>query len=255
MFTAVACSRCGKAFQVAATALGTSVACPWCKESVLALPVASSPGESVTNAPLSLDAATQLPLPPAGPSPFPRLYLFGAISVFAGVLAFFAVRYATSGGSWSEFAAPDGSVRAKLPGDPTEETLSANPHSPATLGGKRYTANQWLTDVTAWMGWVDIDPERAKLARPEDLIAAERNRRIDELGGKVAADGPLKLDEFSGIKVRYDTPNGPAIDQFLVVSSGAHPRLYVLGASASTEAAVEEAANRVLLSFRISPKP
>src|ERR1700722_15244553 len=39
MFVPVACSECGKPFQVPETALAKSTACPWCQATVLALPV------------------------------------------------------------------------------------------------------------------------------------------------------------------------------------------------------------------------
>jgi hypothetical protein len=39
MFIPVACSQCGKPFQVPETALGKPTACPWCHASVLALPL------------------------------------------------------------------------------------------------------------------------------------------------------------------------------------------------------------------------
>jgi hypothetical protein len=43
MFVPVACSQCGKPFQVPDAAIGKPTACPWCQATVLALPVGSQP--------------------------------------------------------------------------------------------------------------------------------------------------------------------------------------------------------------------
>ncbi len=42
MFVPVACSECGKPFQVPETAVGNPTACPWCQATVLALPIATA---------------------------------------------------------------------------------------------------------------------------------------------------------------------------------------------------------------------
>ena len=72
MFVPVACVKCGKPFQVPEAVAGTNVNCPWCKESVPALPVVGlspsdqSPvkplgGKGVSvDAPLSLDEYERL---------------------------------------------------------------------------------------------------------------------------------------------------------------------------------------------------
>ena len=41
MFVPVNCTACGKPFQVPEAVLGQSTACPWCKATVTALPVAA----------------------------------------------------------------------------------------------------------------------------------------------------------------------------------------------------------------------
>src|SRR5438045_5869059 len=82
MFVPVACSACGKPFQVPEAAVGKPAACPWCRAAVLALPVGGAPpvaepesrrltpparqeGEpKPTPEPLSLDDE-----PPAAPAP------------------------------------------------------------------------------------------------------------------------------------------------------------------------------------------
>ena len=65
MFVPVACSACGKPFQVPEAAVGKPAACPWCRAAVLALPVAgaASPADAPAVAlddsePLSLDEET-----------------------------------------------------------------------------------------------------------------------------------------------------------------------------------------------------
>src|SRR5262245_57682670 len=63
MFVPVACSECGKPFQVPEDTVGRTTACPWCRAAVLALP-AGLPAETREPAP-----APAAPAAPATPQP------------------------------------------------------------------------------------------------------------------------------------------------------------------------------------------
>jgi hypothetical protein len=87
MFVPVACSQCGKPFQVPDAALGKTTACPWCQASVLALPISGESPASIShgtstesaggnsNTPLGVERQRETPPLPddTEPSPSPEL--------------------------------------------------------------------------------------------------------------------------------------------------------------------------------------
>src|SRR5205823_9828367 len=84
--------------------------------------------------------------------------------------------------AWREFSPPDGSFRVTLPGEPAAETTEPVPDFTMTRPGERYVARSWYAGVTASVGWIGIDPDRAKDMRLEDLAGGEASRRRQELG-------------------------------------------------------------------------
>jgi hypothetical protein len=62
MFVPVACSRCGKPFQVPEAAVGSPTVCPWCRDTVLALPVGLPATAPPPSAPLSSVSPSSAPL-------------------------------------------------------------------------------------------------------------------------------------------------------------------------------------------------
>lgn len=247
MFAAVVCPECGKPFQVPRAALGEPAGCPWCEKTVAALPVAT------TAKPLSLDDAVQLPAPKNSGGLRPPLA--GVIAVVAGCLivgggAFLVSRYGpglAADAGWRTFAPADGGCRAVLPADPVEEAVAANPASPVTRGGKRFVARRRF-GPSATLGWLDLDPERAKATRAEDAIAAARDRRAAELGGTVVREAAVKDGNRDGRQVEFDTPGGPWVERYVYVPDGPRPRLYAVGVTGPADG---PAARRVLESFRV----
>lgn len=240
MLVAVACGKCGKPFQVEDSAVGTTVACPWCAAAVPALPVATPVSPAPTPAPLSLDQAVQLPSEPTpAPRPVPtspgkllaRLFLLGAAMAVAGFGGWYGSRYGGGklpDGAWREVAPPGGECRVKLPGEPVEETIPADPKFPGVLGGKRFVARRWFEQVTVAVGWLDIDPLFVKRIHDDSLIASERERRAVELGGKATPRGDGRVGAYTSQDVEYETPAGPVFERFVAALGGPTPRLYVV---------------------------
>ena len=252
MFAAVVCPECGKPFQVPRAALGEPAGCPWCEKTVSALPVAA------TAKPLSLDDAVQLPssgknsggsrTPLAGSAV--KLIVVAAVCLLVGGGAFVASRYGPrlfADAGWRAFAPPDGGCRVTLPAEPVEEAVPANPASPVTRGGKRFVARPRFGPAAS-IGWIDLDPEKAKVTRAEDAITAERDRRAAELGGTLAREAAVKDGARDGRQVEFDTPAGPWVERYVYAAEGPRPRLYVVGVTGPADGA---AARRVLDSFRV----
>lgn len=238
MLVAVACGKCGKPFQVDEPAVGTSVECPWCKASILALPVAA-PSTSAPQ-PLSLDQAVQLPKQPTPVPPRPplsrgklltRLFLLTVAMVAACAVGWLASQYGSGRipeGAWREVEFPDGNCKVKLPGTPVEEPFNIDARFPGILGGKRFVAHRWYEQVHVGVGWLDLDPLVARTIHDDSLIAYERERRAVELGGKATVRGSAQVDGFPAEDVEYDTPNGPVYERLVAAIASPKPRLYVV---------------------------
>jgi hypothetical protein len=248
MFVPVACPQCGKPFQAAADAAGRSVVCPWCRAAVPGLPVASPSAEV-----LSLDDEE-----PAGLHPRlarrPRARTIVAVVLGVAVLTFAVLRVGKLfDADWTEFTPPDGSCRVLLPARPMiAEAVAANPHSPTVRGGERFVARKWSLKFVASLGWADLDPERAKAVRAEDLIAAEVRRRCDDLKAAAGRPAPCRVDDFQGAEVTYDTPAGTRVELLLVVPTGPRPRLYVLAVEGKDVKADDPVVRRFFNSFRVN---
>jgi hypothetical protein len=179
-----------------------------------------------------------------------KLALVAIGSVFACGGAFLAGRLlpGCSAAGWREFAPPEGGCRASLPAEPVEEAIAANPASPVTRDGKRFVARSRVAGVTASVGWLELDPERAKLTRADDAIAAEKDRRTAELGATVVREAAVKDGPRDGRQVEFDTPNGPWTERYVYVPTGPRPRFYIVGVSGPADS---PAARKVLDSFRV----
>jgi hypothetical protein len=249
MFVPVACSVCGKPFQVPDASVGQSVACPWCRASVLALPVAE-PVE-----PLSLDDDT----PPAAPQPLPRWPITAAVvvAVVVGVagLTLAALRLGRlPEREWTTFTPPDGSCSVLMPAEPKAERTNANRYSPVIGSGELFVAERRGRKGTVTFGWSELLAERAKLARPEDLIDAEIRHRKDVLKATSATrPATVRVNDFQGAEVSYATPNGTRVELLLVVETGPKPRLYVLAVEGQGVTPEDPVVRRFFTSLRFPP--
>ncbi|HUR53316.1 MAG TPA: hypothetical protein VMZ71_04260 [Gemmataceae bacterium] len=250
MFVPVACSRCGKPFQVAEASVGQAVACPWCRASVPALPVA----EPVAAQPeiLSLDDT-----PPAAPQLLPRWPVTAAIvvAVMIGVagLTLAVLRLGKFEGDWLTFTPPDEPCSVLMP-TPKAERPDANPYSPVLSGGERFVAERRAQKATVTFGWSELDAGRAKLVRPEDLIDAEiRHRKDVRKATSATRPAPVRVNDFQGAEVRYETPNGTRVELLLVVESGPKPRLYALAVEGKGVRPDDPVVRRFFNSLRLGP--
>ena len=240
MFVPVACSQCGKPFQVPDAAVGKAVACPWCAASVLGLPVAAPQPE-----PLSLDD------PPRTPAPWPvTAAVVVAVMIVVAGLTLAALRFGKFfDAGWTTFTPPDGSCSVLMPATPKAENADANPHSPVLGGGTRFVAGR-SPKVT--LGWMELDAEKAKLVRPEDLIDAEIRHRKDTLRPtSTTRPATYRVNDFQGGEVNYETADGTRVELLIVVPTGPKPRVYVLAVEGKGVAADDPAVRRFFNSFRL----
>ena len=254
----VTCAKCGKPFQVPESALGHSASCPWCKEQVLALPVAEV---AIPQAPEPLSLDDDPTSTPPGRSFASRLIrtilaLFSLAIVFG--FSFAVARYGSGWVpefGWVEFTAPDGSCRAEMPAKVSrEEAYEPIPDFRMTKPGRRFTATGWYSKTTTSVGWIELERERdgIKTLRLDDLAGGEEARRKKELQATSTDRALVKRGDREGIEVRYRTPTGVTVDRMILDSEGAKPRLYVLSYSAPNVPPDSEPLGRFFGSFRIT---
>ena len=283
MFVPVACVKCGKPFQVPEAAAGTNVNCPWCKESVPALPVVGFPASdnapvepsvgkaASVEAPLSLDDEPGVGKTPlrrvkseslASTRPFPFLtagiVLFLSVFAFGGTLfyrGYQAGRIPDS--TWIAFTPPDGSCTVELTGTPTEEQLPALPVN-VSSSGKVFIAKGWYSGVRSWVGWYDLDPLWAKGAAEDKdgsqidpVLNAGQKRRVEVLKGTLQKEGKMLFNAYRGRELQMETERGMVVERLFVVPTGSHPRLYFVGIEGKNLNPAGPAANRLFTAFRL----
>ena len=250
MFAPVGCAECGKLFQVERARPGQPASCPWCQARVLALPMAAKP------------EPLPLPLPVIPPGVFPirnrsaRPWLWIAVaflSVFLALGTFLVQRYrngAVPAFAMQSFTAPDGSCGATLPG--SAEAVTRPEFTPLQTGASLFASQSWLTRARGGLGWIELDPERAKLVRTEDLLINVR----DELGRwlgepTIEKAGLVKSGASEGMEVRYGTGTTRFTARILAVLDSPQPRIYLVWVGGPKFDPDGELASRVLTSFRV----
>jgi len=138
----------------------------------------------------------------------------------------------------------------QLPAEPVQEPIAANPGSPVTLGGVNYVA-RFNSGLSASIGWQDIDAERVKLARTEDVLAAQRDFRASQMRGKVIREAAVKQDRIDGREVTFDLGDQVVVDRYLLVPDGPRPRLYIVSVSVPKKDAEGSTVRLVIDSFRL----
>ncbi|MBA4191549.1 MAG: hypothetical protein C0467_26515 [Planctomycetaceae bacterium] len=260
MFSPVACSQCGKPFQVPEATLGKPTVCPWCQATVPALPIgAPAPAATLpTKEPLSLDDA---PIPATATSPVgrKRWFLVGCVGIFALVLAAgvtIAVKRHKQGHvmgwEWQTFAAPDKSCSIELLGKPVEDPDAAGDE-------KRFISEGSYSGTTTWVGWRDLTQVQVQLAGTKDAFQhfakpfdAERDRLKLRYGGTVAKDATTKFEDPLTREVRLDfPPGGRLVERMMVFPNGPRPRMYFVGIAGKFEFDSPEV-QRFFDSFRVT---
>ena len=249
MLAQVGCSECGKRFQVEGDQLGQLASCPWCEASVLALPMAAK--------------AEPLPLPepliPPGVSAIPkrRARKWPAIPVVALCMliaggTFLIQRYrngAVPAFAMQTLTATDGSCQATLPG--STEAVPGPQFTPLQTDVALFASQSWFTRTRGGLGWIELDPERAKLVRTEDFLSSVR----DELGrwlgvSTIEKEGVVKSGTSEGLEVHYGTGTIRYTARILAVFDSPQPRIYLVWVGGPKFDPDGEVASRVLTSFR-----
>lgn len=263
MFTPVACSQCGKPFQVQQDALGKPTVCPWCQATVAALPVgtpAPAPSPAKTPEPLSLDDA-----PPAAPAPPPRSKATRVLLALAGLLALAAAAGATiavkqrkhghlTASEWKAFTPPDKAFTIEMLGTPAPD-----PEAPS--GETRYVAEGWYSGVRTWVGWRDLTQVQVQQAGAKDafvpfseaFFTPARDRLHARHGGSVVKNATTNLETPPLThEVRVDAGGGVrAVERMFVYATGPRPRVYFVGLAGHLDFE-SPAVQRLFDSFRVS---
>ena len=242
MFVPVACSACGKPFQVPEESIGQQTACPWCRATVLALPVGGAPAPveaapapaATAPAPLSLD--DDVPARTDKPRNWRRL-LVPALLVLVVALVTIAVLKRKEGylasREWRGFTPPDKSCSIDLMGSPADDTSTP---SGAT---HRYISEGWYSGITTWLAWRDLTVAEAQAASSDEawhdaqllkLFDAERTWLKEKFDGQLARDATIQFKGPLTRELRLVMPaNGHTVERMIVQAGGSHPRIYFIG--------------------------
>jgi hypothetical protein len=259
MFSPVACSQCGKPFQVQQDTLGKPTVCPWCQATVTALPVgAPAPITTKPPEPLSLDEAAARPAAPPAPA---RSKATRVLLAAAALLALVAAAGATvavkqrkhghlTGWEWKAYSPPDRAFTIELLGTPI-----ADPDAPA--GETRYVAEGWYSGTKTWVGWRDLTQTQVQLAGTKDNFAHFKDvfgpdRLRTRFGGAVVRDATTNFENPLTREVRTDAGGGVrAVERMLVYPSGPRPRAYFVGIAGTLDFD-DPAVARLFDSFRVA---
>lgn len=231
MFVPVACSQCGKPFQVPEAVVGQLAACPWCQASVLALPVARASAA----APLSLDDNPPQPIVRSQRSRARLVLGLLLVAAVATMLTMGALRRKEGhmvNREWQAFTSPDNSCAIDLTGKPIED-----PDAPAA-NERRYTSEGWYSGTTTWIAWRNLTAAEAQAASTDEawhdislmkLFDAERDRVKGQFGGSVAKEGTIQFKDPLIRELRLELPQGKLVERTIVRPTGPRPRVYFLG--------------------------
>lgn len=113
--------------------------------------------------------------------------------------------------------------------------------------------------MRVYVGYQDLDPAWAKgIAEDKDgalagpVLEAERDRRLKEHGGAVAREATVRMNYGRGLIVQTDIPKGKRVEQYVLATNGARPRLYVVGAEGPKLDPDGALVQRVFARFRVN---
>lgn len=262
MFVPVACSACGKPFQVPESAIGQPAACPWCRAAVLALPFAGAPSTdpaTPTSEPLSLDDETPAPTPSQRRPKFILLVLLliAVVATLATVAVMRRKEGYLTGREWRRFSPPDNSCTAQLLGRPIED-----PSTPES-GQRRYLSEGWYSGTTTWLGWRNLSAVEVQIAAAPEawhnpqltrLFDQERDWLLGRFGGYASKDSTISFKDPLMREVSLELPEGRgrAVERMIVVPTSPRPRLYVIGAAGKRLDPDGEVVRHLFESFRVN---
>lgn len=251
MFVPVACSQCGKPFQVPEDTIGKTTACPWCQAAVLALPIGAPPSPETgdrrqeTEKPLVPDFLTpdSRPLSPDKVPAPPRRRLIWRVLIVVMLLSLacsvmmatiFVLRYKQGHlymmyPEWRAFTAPDNSFSVQLLGSPKEERIETG------TGGRRYVSEGWYSGTRAWVAWQPLNQVQIQLAHTKDarndlrfLFMAEGGRLKEQFGGEPQF-ATLRFENPLIVEIKMEYPEGQLVSWMIVIPKEPHPRVYFIG--------------------------
>lgn len=264
MFVPVACSQCGKTFQVPEEGIGRPTVCPWCQAIVPARsanqpapaaepspllpagPVAPAAAESQTAAPALISFRPQVagasvsvpapPLPRRWPWWLPLVSL--TVLVLTAATTVLVLRYHTgwlADWEWRTVELPGGRCTVELPGPPAVDP-DVGPDE------QRYQAQGWYSGLRAWAGWRELGPPLSVYVGTTDawrhlrpVFEAERDRLRERFGGetvRVLREATIRFEDPLTWELWLEYPGGKAALRAVVVSGdddGTAPRVYFLG--------------------------
>ena len=237
MLVPVDCAECGELFEAG------PARCPRCGARVSAKPEPLPLPEPIGRVPV--------PSPPIRRSR--RWILLVALCALLAGGTFLGQRY--RGGAVPPFvmrecAAPDGACRATLPGSAVP--VVSPRFSELQTGASLFATNSSFTRLTGGLGWIDLDPERAKMVRSDDLFANVRDELGRWLGEPIIdKEGLVKSGASEGIEVRFGKATRRFTARMIFVLGVPQPRLYLVWIGGPHFDPDGETAARVLASFRI----
>ncbi len=242
MLVPVRCAECGELFEAERDRPNSLARCPRCGGRASVKPEPLPLPEPIGRFPVA-----------APPTRRRRWILLLALCAVVAGGTFLVQRY--RGGAVPPFvmrecAAPDGSCRATLPG--SADPVECPRFSELQIGGSMIATNSSFTRLTGGLGWIDLDPERTKLVRSDDLFAnvrAELGRWLGE--PEIDKEGSVKTGESEGIEVRFGKGTRRFTARMILTLGVPQPRLCLVWIGGPHFDPAGETAARVLASFRI----
>jgi hypothetical protein len=274
MFVPVACSQCGKPFQVPEDTIGKTTACPWCRAAVLALPIGApaQPSEKREPTPAAPTPPAQtapkpevLSLDDAPPTP-PRRRLVRRVLIVVMLLSLagavmmgtiFSLRYKQGHmyamyPEWRAFTAPDNTFSVELLGKPKEERIETG------TGGRRYVSEGWYSGTRTWVAWQPLNQVQIQLAHTKDarsdlrfLFLAEGGRLKEQFGGEPQY-ATLRFENPLTVEIKMEYPEGQLVSRAIVMPKDPHPRVYFIGIAGKRLNPDGDVAKHFFNSFRVN---
>lgn len=185
---------------------------------------------------------------------WPSYLVMVFVCVASAAVAYAGMRYwhgAVPEWIFAEYTADDRSFRVNIPGRVQTEAWPKVAESPLLQGGQWHQAASLFSRISASVRWQDLDRTKLDNVRPEDVFALEQLRRTKELNAKKQPVGYVKLGDANGEEVWFIQENMLFVERYFFVTTGQHPRLYVLCIGGSNFSADQPAAKLFLDSFQL----
>jgi hypothetical protein len=266
MFVPVACSRCGKPFQVPEETVGQTTACPWCQSAVLALPIggATTPIERTPSPPTGRPEPRLLSLDDEPSWPKPRIRIRALLALLLVAIVTTAITIALlrrkegylTDREWRPFTPPDNSCTIDLLGKPIEDAGSSE------RGVRRFLSEGWYSGTVTWIGWHNLNAAEVQVAVTDEawhdpqfmkIFDAERNWLKDGFGGTVLKDATIQFKSplIREMRLKMPAGKGHVVERQIVHAIGSHPRIYFIGIAGKRFDPEGNEVQRLVNTFRV----